>query len=279
MIWHYKCPQCGESLTVDWRWLKLEVTCPQCHKVHYPPTPSEDHYAYIEGDKWPKELEDVVASLRGTTCAVPGCYEHYSTLVHRISVSKGGRTSVDNLLPMCSRHAQLKGEQNYEEWLATLTKEPRTKDKPFEITFTTKKHAPEPEPGRYIGYAQTIAGKVNMPDKSPPGMKLLVAAPFLPGPSQRVAFDYDWRLDAKGKAIVLLIAWHRNEPPDIANLDKRIEGYRAVNELDGKPGEHGTAELELALPQPAQGFWVAAVFVSDQGGKPAIGNYLLVATD
>ena len=111
MIWHYRCPSCSQQLEANWDWHREEVTCPQCRNRHYPPTPHEDRHAWFGGDKWPQEMADAVVAVRGTTCAVPGCYQAYDVMVHRKPMAKGGHTSVDNLLPMCTRHARLKGGQ------------------------------------------------------------------------------------------------------------------------------------------------------------------------
>jgi hypothetical protein len=47
-------------------------------------------------------------ALRGlyATCAIPGCTTHYDRckLHHVIWWRHGGRTDLDNLLPVCSRH-------------------------------------------------------------------------------------------------------------------------------------------------------------------------------
>ncbi len=280
MTWHYQCPECGQKLEVDWDVRRQEVGCPQCHNAHYPPTPNEDNSAYFGGDRWPKELESAVLALRGTTCAAPGCYREYSTLVHRRSFSKGGRTSVENLMPMCLHHARSKGEMDYNEWLSTLSKATTVPEQePFEITFTAKKTRAEPKTvARPIRYVQPLAGKAGTP-AFPDPMQLVAAAPFVPGPARRLVFFYDWELGAEGGFKVLLLAWPHSEPPDLATGLENLSSLHAFNEHKGAVRETGSRILELNLPSGAGGRWVGAAVLIDDGGKPVLGDFLLVGAD
>lgn len=61
-------------------------------------------------------MEQVVIETKGTTCTVPKCNKHYETLDHRLPFSKNGRTSVENLFPMCNEHNQSKGDTDYNVW-------------------------------------------------------------------------------------------------------------------------------------------------------------------
>jgi len=139
MIWHYDCANCRTALNVDWGDREEEVVCPRCRQHHYPPTPGEDQLAYIGGDHWPPEVEEAVTVLRGTTCEVPGCFHQFETLALRKPASQGGRLSVENLIPMCHHHARLKGERDYNRWLAGLTAEERAGPGPsIKFDFTTE---------------------------------------------------------------------------------------------------------------------------------------------
>jgi hypothetical protein len=278
MIWHYRCPSCSQQLEANWDWHREEVTCPQCRNRHYPPTPHEDRYAWFGGDKWPQEMADAVVAVRGTTCAVPGCYQAYDVMVHRKPMAKGGRTSVDNLLPMCTRHARLKGGQDYDEWLRTQPEVASvTQAEPIKITITPKQPAPPPEPiARYIGFCQPVAGMVK-PPPLPAGLRLVTATPFLPGPARRLLLSYDWRLESDGSARVVLFAWPHDHPPEVASGTQGCP--QAANQHSGRAGESGTASLELGLTGPADHGWTAALALEDPDGRLVLEQYLLSLTD
>ena len=110
MTWHYRCPDCGHRVQVEWSRMQEEKRCPTCNKTHFPPTPGEDHNAYVATDRIPDDMRAAVVSLRGTTGSIPGCFHEYTDLVHKIPSSKGGQTCVENLLPMCHEHARSKGQ-------------------------------------------------------------------------------------------------------------------------------------------------------------------------
>jgi hypothetical protein len=65
-------------------------------------------------------MENAVIKLRGTKCTVPGCGKDYETLDHREPYSDIGKTSVENLFPMCRAHNDLKGDENYFLWLLSI---------------------------------------------------------------------------------------------------------------------------------------------------------------
>ncbi|MEO0081781.1 MAG: HNH endonuclease signature motif containing protein [candidate division WOR-3 bacterium] len=280
MIWHYRCPECSQPLEVDWDWHRDEVVCPNCQHSHYPPTPREDHTAYFGGDTWPQEMADAVVALRGTTCAVPGCYEAYATLVHRCPRSKGGRTSVENLLPMCSHHARLKGEQEYDEWLASQPElSPAVKVEPIKITITQKKRPPAPEPSsRFIAFCQPVAGHAK-PPLLPADMKLIALAPVLPGPCHRLLLDYDWRLESAGTGRVVLLAWQHTRSLELTAPAGIPDCPQLVNEHSGKAGDSGTGLLELTLDGPGDRRWHVAVALEPGTGQLALDQYLLSLTD
>jgi hypothetical protein len=289
MIWHYRCPECGEPLHVIWGQHKNEATCPKCNADHYPSTPSEDHGAYFSDDKWPKELEEAVVALRGTVCSVPGCFREYSKLLHRKPFADGGRTSVENLVPLCAEHAASKGSADYDEWLKTLKPSAGVDTEPdFTFTITKKKdrsqEATQPRPPSGPAFASTgfvhhLAGKGYVPDEHPPGLQLIAAAPFLPGPMRKLVFHYDWKLEHEGSCSVFLTAWPHGKAPDFSKGKAGIGDPKAAKLHKGKAGEQGAGKLELSLPPAGDEIWTAAVFVESEGGRPELTDFLLAGTD
>lgn len=279
MIWHYNCPDCGREVEVRWEWHKEELTCPHCLRAHYPPTPSENHYAYIGGEAWPEDLETAVVALRGTICAVPRCYREYKTLAHRHPAAKGGRTSVDNLLPLCSHHAELMGKQDYDEWLAGLSPEEKTPEEaPIEITLTATGPRDQEAPSVPRGLALPLAGKPRSPTAIPTNMALLVCQPFPIGSIRELILHYDWRLEAEGKSRVLLLAWPHQEPPELIGAPESIKWPYTVKEHRGAAGASGSVKLDLTLPFATEARWVAGLVVIEEGGKLKLEDYLLTGT-
>jgi hypothetical protein len=139
MYWNYGCPKCHAQTSVQWRQREIEAACRACGEIHYPPTPHEDHYGWVDGAEWPAEMAQAVEVVRGTVCAVTGCYKQHETLVHRRSLKSGGRTSVDNLMPLCKSHAESKGTKEYDDWLFEAKEQAaaeRMSAPKFEITIT-----------------------------------------------------------------------------------------------------------------------------------------------
>ena len=122
MQWNYICPNCQKWHRVDWINRSNTFVCPNTQKNHIPPTPSQQVSAYVDTHEWPVEMENVVISLKGTNCTVPGCKKTYQTLDHRIPYAKGGKTSTENLFPMCDDHNQSKSDTDYSTWLLTKPK-------------------------------------------------------------------------------------------------------------------------------------------------------------
>jgi hypothetical protein len=118
MKWHYRCPKCNARLSINWEEREQKRLCEDCNSPHDPPSSSEQHDAWVDRHDWPDEMERTVYVVRGKTCTVPGCQKRADTLDHRRAWSKGGRTSVDNLFPMCEDHNQSKGDEDYHDWLA-----------------------------------------------------------------------------------------------------------------------------------------------------------------
>src|SRR5438105_2748013 len=104
MRWTYGCPKCGQILYADWASRKRLWICAFCRAPSYPPDPSEDHAAFVDSREPPQEVVDLVLELRGIGCTVPGCRQRAEVLDHRIAFARGGRTSIENLYPMCEAH-------------------------------------------------------------------------------------------------------------------------------------------------------------------------------
>ncbi len=284
MYWHYNCPRCGSPTFINWDRLAHETRCQYCGEHHYPPTPAEDHYAYVDDRHYPQDIRDVVLSLRGTSCMVPGCYQEAEALVHKKAFSHGGRTSVDNLVPMCPRHAQLKGEHDYDEWLEKLKAE--TPAKPvFEVTITTKEPRPAPEPPpaapaprQSAPAIQPIAAgrglEVESGEVPEPGATLWLAMPFLRGTTARLVLDYDWQTQGSGTCRVWLCAWPAGPEPDFTALG--TESFRAsAARAEHAGGGSSSARITLDLPPGSTGRWTAAIVVDDQGAGLVIGEYVI----
>lgn len=118
MKWNYRCPNCNTWGNVDWEKRNNLFNCHNCKKSHYPPTPSQQQDAYVDTRYWPEEIKDTVINFKGNKCTVPRCTKNYQTLDQRIAFANSGRTSVDNLYPMCNDHNQSEGDKDYQLWLA-----------------------------------------------------------------------------------------------------------------------------------------------------------------
>lgn len=117
MKYAYRCPNCNTWNAIDWEDREMVFRCHKCNNRHNPPTPEEQHDAYVDQRNWPQEMGDAVYALRGKNCTVPGCNKRADTLDHRVAWNKGGKTSVENLHPMCQSHNSSKGDENYGIWL------------------------------------------------------------------------------------------------------------------------------------------------------------------
>lgn len=290
MQWNYSCPECGKPTSVEWSRREAEAVCRRCARTHYPPTPHEDHYAYVDEMKWPPEMEEAVISIRGAICAVPGCYGEHTTLVFRKPPSAGGQTSVENLLPVCARHAVSKGERPWDEWIVEAREEQASQKKAaptFEVTITT--HEPKPEAA--VAEAVAPAGvmlplatmRVPRPPKTAgpgaPLAELKLAVPFLRGPSGKIMFNYDWEMKKSGKCQVFLLAWPRGKEPDISLVGTpKFTGSQMTKDHLGVKDEKGNTEIELRLPDSPGGRWTAAVAVLDAGCDFQLTEYALAAT-
>jgi hypothetical protein len=275
MIWHYHCPQCGRAREVSWDDISHEVACPDCSSAHYPPTPGQDHAAYVGGENWPQQMTDEVIALRGSACVVPGCYREHTTLVPRLPFAKGGRVSVENLAPACAQHASTRGDGDYDEWLARYAKnEPATAPK---ITITALE--PDAMPAQTFGQIrgiQPVAGQISLPGPFPTGTRLVFVAPFVPGPANRLVLYYEWKLGPGESCRVVLGIWPRSDQPVFSKDFGDSKGY-TTNEHRATAGQESSAMLEIVLPGSEAELWVAAVWVQAPHESPVITSYYVAA--
>lgn len=290
MTWHYNCPVCGNPMAVEWARHKEQTQCRKCRTRHYPPTPDEDHFAYITGQRWPPEMEQVVISRRGSVCTAPGCFREYKTLAPRKPISRGGKISVDNLIPLCFQHARDKGDQDYDDWVRTfkLVKEPAgvclAGDEIATIGVITNP-APaeppraEPEPEPVVSYAETIARGYEVYLAPALENRPVVAAPFFRGPVRRLVFDYDWKVRGGCDVSVFLVAWPRGDEPKLESLGAEDwNGFAAVKRMEVERDAQGEGCVMLDLPVSPVGRWTAAVVLKGDGNF-AITQFVLAGTD
>jgi hypothetical protein len=291
MQWNYSCPECQKPTSCEWSRREAEAVCRRCAKVHYPPTPHEDHYAFVDAVQWPPEMEEAVISIRGAICAVPGCYGEHTTMVFRKPPSTGGQTAVENLVPVCARHAASKGNRQWDEWIDEAKQELASLKQAapkFEVTITNHDFKPEtpsadfaaPLPGLMLPLATM---RVPRPPKTAgPGQplaELKVAVPFLRGPAGKITFNYDWEMKKSGKSQVFLLAWPRGDDPDISLVGgPKYHGFQMVKDHLGVKDEKGNAEIELRLPDAPGGRWTVAVALLDAGCDFQLTEYALAAT-
>jgi hypothetical protein len=277
MIWHYHCPQCRAALEVSWDDINRELSCSACKAVHYAPTPGEDHTAYVDGERWPSEMEEAVVAVHGGVCAVPGCYREHTTLVQRRPFAKGGRLSVENLAPACALHASERGREEYDDWLARFAvKEPAIAAARITITKTPQDVLPAQTFGQSIGI-QSVAGQVSLPGPFPAGMRLVFVAPFVPGPANRLVLYYEWKLGPDDSCRVVLGAWPRSDQPDFSKRVGDSKGY-TTNEHRTTVGRESSALLEIVLADSKDELWVAAVWVEAEHERQVVTSYYLAAT-
>jgi hypothetical protein len=113
MKWFFKCPVCGEWEETQWIKRNCLYECPTMKKIYYPPSPLEQIDAYVDTKHYPREIEEAVIKLKGRICTAPDCRNHYTLLIHKVPLSKGGTTSVENLIPVCYEHAITFSEDEY----------------------------------------------------------------------------------------------------------------------------------------------------------------------
>lgn len=276
MIWYYSCPNCRQEVEIPWDKIKDEKVCPHCQNVHFPPTPGEDHTAYVSGETWPPDMEEAVVVLRGSACIAPGCYREHTTLVLRVPSMRGGRLSVENLLPACAQHAATRGEDDYVDWLARVAGQ-EASIVPSGITITHS--AAESVPFQSFGPVQSVqpvAGRVLLPGPFPAGVRLLFAAPFVPGQARRVVLYYEWLLEPGESCRVILGAWPRTDQPDFAR-GFRDSKYFVTNEHRAATVRSSSALLELVVSESNNELWTAAGWVEFGQEREVITSYFLGA--
>ena len=232
-----------------------------------------------------------MVSIRGAICCVPGCYGEHATLIYRVPPSTGGKTSVENLVPACKRHADSKGSRAWDEWIAEARQElanQKQKAPTFEVTITKHDVNPEvpaaefaaPLPGLMLPLAtMRMPRPVQAAVAGNSLAELKVAVPFLRGPAGKITFNYDWKMLKSGKCQVFLLAWPRGDEPDISLVGgPKYPGFQIVKDHLGVKDEKGTNEMELRLPDSPGGRWTAAVAVLDAGCDFQFTEYALAAT-
>jgi len=117
MIYFFCCPLCGVGLKQEWGHCGSFAECPTCIRSFIVPSPKEQPKAYVDTHEWPVLMEEQVYAEKGEMCTVPGCGKRAETLDHRVPYSKGGKTSFENLWPMCEHHNLSKGDEDYADWL------------------------------------------------------------------------------------------------------------------------------------------------------------------
>ena len=118
MKWNYRCPICGEWQETKWSPAIQIGGCRKSPKKSFAiPSPKSQPEAFVDEHDPPEEMKAVVLATKGLKCTVPGCTRPFEELDHRIPYGPNGRTSVNNLWPMCSAHNKSKGDTNYAEWL------------------------------------------------------------------------------------------------------------------------------------------------------------------
>ncbi len=300
MLWNYRCPNCGRPLAVEWSRHKDKTNCRHCRSKHYPPTPDEDHFAYISGAKWPLELEKIVVARKGSFCSAPNCFQPYQTLTLRQPLSKGGKLSLDNLIPVCAYHAREKGEQTYEEWIRSLTEKqpedrifkPRYSGNETKIGFDTNDgsnpdasslvatlpvETSEEEP--VLTTVQLIARESQVKLQPILERRPIIIAPFLRGLVNRLVFDYEWEIRGGGDLNVYLTAWSKGQQPKLEHLGTpEFDGLNAVKRHTVTQNAAGQSCLTLILPPAPLGRWTAAVFILGDGAF-VIKEFVLAGCD
>jgi len=276
MTWHYRCPKCWQPIEVAWESIEQETTCPLCGTAHHAPTPGQDHTAYVDGETWPPELEAEVIALCGGGCIVPGCDREHTALVPRLPLSKGGRLSVENLLPACAQHAAARGEEDYFDWLSRLVETgPVIASSGITITSATADVVPLQSLGRVLA-VQPVAGQAALPGPFPTGMRLLFAAPFVPAAANRLVLYYEWKLGPGEACAVVLGAWPRADQPDFSKgmADSR---YFVTNEHRAAARAASSALLELVVSKSKDEVWVAAAWIQAGHERQVVTSYYLAA--
>ena len=125
MKYCYKCKYCGEFGCVEWENRTQSFNCHNCKKNHIPPNVKVDHDAYVDQHDWTEEMKEEVIRIHGKNCIVPWCSKTADTLDHILAWDNGGKTSVNNLQPMCKQHNSSKGNINYRNWLKEIENDPK----------------------------------------------------------------------------------------------------------------------------------------------------------
>jgi hypothetical protein len=115
--YHYPCPHCQTARHCEWEERLARKQCRHCRKPYLPPTPAEEPDAYVDQQEPPPEMADAVRARKGPACAASDCHNPAAGLDHGVPYSQGGRTSVNNLLPLCPACHAARRDERQQTWL------------------------------------------------------------------------------------------------------------------------------------------------------------------
>jgi len=116
-----------------------------------------------------------------------------------------------------------------------------------------------------------------LPGPFPTGMRLLFAAPYVPGPAHRLVLYYEWELGPNESCRVVLGTWPRSDEPDLSKGIGDSKGFVA-NEHRTTTARRSSSLLEFVLPESKDELWIAAVWVEAGPERQVITCYHLAAT-
>lgn len=95
------------------------MRCKECKYPGAAPSPAIQTNAWVTDRTPPEEMAEAARERNGRDglCTVPTCRRLATVLDHRVAWTKGGKTCVRNLYPMCEEHHLSKGDSDYQDWL------------------------------------------------------------------------------------------------------------------------------------------------------------------
>jgi hypothetical protein len=124
MNWHYRCPLCKTWRYVKWEVVGSRVLCHLKNVEYTVPGPAQQPDAYVDTHEWPVAMAREVIRRKGQKCQ--GCGKPWETLDHIVPFSRGGKTRVSNLQPMCNACNRSKGDALLYAELTRLARRPRS---------------------------------------------------------------------------------------------------------------------------------------------------------
>ncbi|MEO0078927.1 MAG: hypothetical protein ABIK86_08030, partial [candidate division WOR-3 bacterium] len=178
---------------------------------------------------------------------------------------------------MCAHHAREKGQQDYTEWLRTLTQKEDARPT-MEITLTSL-HRDEPsalpriEVRRGTSFCQTIAQYGELGGSLPADLRLVVHRLFIPGPAHWLVLKYDWRFTSGQSCGVILTAWAATEKPDFNDSSGPKRAW-AANRHERCDGETGSSRLDVRIRPETEEVWHGAVLLKCSDGVLVLDRYV-----